>query len=168
MFQLLSLIIISAFYSYDLGYGISGKFYLSTYMILFYPIDFLTGDSLFGSIFELTILLYFPRRSYGSFLLDYLSYFDFLIFNSMSACDFLVLRSLSKYETIWFFYSLTLSFRYSLSFDFYMLIIGSSVVSLIFRSYLRFILCDGLRGSTLPGFDPTEFWVLFIFLIILL
>lgn len=46
VFQL-SLIIIKAFYSYDFGYETSGKFYLSTYIILFYPIDFFTGDSLF-------------------------------------------------------------------------------------------------------------------------
>lgn len=44
VFQLLSFIIINAFSSYDFGYGIYGRFSLSTYIMLLSPIDFFTGD----------------------------------------------------------------------------------------------------------------------------
>lgn len=170
VFQLLSFIIINALSSSDFGYVISGKFYLSMYIILFYAIDFLTGDSLLVSILELTILLYFPLLNSGNFFIDYFYYFGFLILKSMSACDFRVLRSLSRYAIIilMFFYSLTLFLRVSWSFNFYKLTIGSSVVNLICLLSFRFIRWVGLTGSTLPGLEPIELWVLFIFLIILL
>lgn len=79
VFQLLSLISIKAFSNSVLGYKIYGKFYLSTYMMLFSPINFLTGDSLFVSILELTMLLYFPLLSSGNFFMESLSYLGFLI-----------------------------------------------------------------------------------------
>ena len=116
------------------------------------------------------MLLYFPLLSSGSFLLDSFSSFDFLILKSISAWDFLVFLSFYKQEIIWFifFSQLTLSLLNSLSFDFSMLTIGSSVVNRILRSYFLLILWVGLEGSTLPGLEPSEFWVLFIFLMILL